>query len=90
MLWGEGFVGVDTVLFLADKGKDLIVVATPEKRFGQDIGSKSRWLAIQELRKKGVKILNHVEFTAIAAEGLVVNGEVSVQHSAISCQQTTC
>jgi 2,4-dienoyl-CoA reductase-like NADH-dependent reductase (Old Yellow Enzyme family)/thioredoxin reductase len=68
---GGGSVGCETAEFLADGGAKVTVVEMLDD-VSTDVGGARKFLIMDRLNKKGVKILTQKEATEVKADGLVV------------------
>lgn len=66
---GGGLIGCETALFLAEKGKKVIILEMLEK-LGRDIDTVHRWSFLERLRKAGVRMEKKVKVTEISEQGV--------------------
>ncbi|MBN2169351.1 MAG: FAD-dependent oxidoreductase, partial [Actinobacteria bacterium] len=72
---GGGAVGIETGMYLAEKGKKVTVLEM-QPRLGADIGLSSRWTILQDASNLGVEMLRNRRVTRISDVGVnAVKGE---------------
>ena len=71
---GGGLVGLETAEFLADRGKEVIVVEMLGK-IGQDLEHISRMYLKQRINQKGVKIITRTTVKGIDLNGVIVQDD---------------
>jgi 2,4-dienoyl-CoA reductase (NADPH2) len=69
---GGGAVGIETASFLAERGKDALVIEMLD-RCGTDIGLSTRWVLLQEADRLGVRFMEACRVERITADGLVAD-----------------
>ncbi|MBK5093239.1 MAG: FAD-dependent oxidoreductase [Actinobacteria bacterium] len=67
---GGGAVGVETGMFLAERGRDVTVLEMLEK-LGADIGISTRWTILKDARELGVKFIGSCCVQRITGTGVV-------------------
>lgn len=67
---GGGAVGVETGMFLAERGRDVTVLEMLEK-LGADIGISTRWTILKDARELGVKFVESCCVQRITGGGVV-------------------
>jgi 2,4-dienoyl-CoA reductase (NADPH2) len=67
---GAGGIGVDVAHRLAHEGGPAITLMRRGGRIGEGIGRSTRWVALDALRRAGVRTLTGVEYVAIEPGGL--------------------
>jgi 2,4-dienoyl-CoA reductase (NADPH2) len=72
---GAGGIGVDVAHRLAHDGGPAITLMRRGRRIGEGIGKSTRWVALDALRRAGVRTLTGVEYVAIEPGGLRIAGE---------------
>ncbi len=68
---GGGMTGLETAEFLAQGGREVVVVEQL-KRAGADMGATVRWHLMNRVRKQSIKILTSTQVTEIRPGGVVV------------------
>ena len=77
VLIGGGAVGVETAMWLADRGKEVSVLEMEEK-YGRDIGRSTRWTLLQDMRALGVDVRTGACVSSLNGECLEIDlGEQS-------------
>ena len=71
---GGGAVGIETASFLAERGKQVLVIEMLE-RCGTDIGISTRWTLLQQADRLGVQFITASCVKEITAEGLKAESE---------------
>jgi pyruvate/2-oxoglutarate dehydrogenase complex dihydrolipoamide dehydrogenase (E3) component len=73
---GGGITGLETADFLAQQGKEVVVVEQL-KRAGADMGASIRWHLMHRLREQKIKIFTSTEIKEICRQGVVItsNGD---------------
>jgi len=76
---GGGAVGIETGSFLAERGKDVLVVEMLDK-CGADIGISTRWTLLQDADRLGVRFMESCCVRRITEQGVTaeVRGEETV------------
>ncbi len=69
---GGGRVGCETAEFIAQSGGEVIILVRRDK-VGRDIGSSTRWVVLQLLKKADVRIETNVPVTGITEQGVSVS-----------------
>ncbi len=72
---GAGGIGVDVAHRLAHEGGPAITLMRRGGRIGEGIGRSTRWVALDALRRAGVRTLTGVEYVAIEPGGLRIGDE---------------
>ena len=72
---GAGGIGVDVAHRLAHEGGPAITLMRRGGRIGEGIGRSTRWVALDALRRAGVRTLTGVEYVAIERGGLRIGEE---------------
>jgi 2,4-dienoyl-CoA reductase (NADPH2) len=72
---GAGGIGVDVAHRLAHEGGPAITLMRRGGRIGEGIGRSTRWVALDALRRAGVRTLTGVEYVAIEPGGLRTGDE---------------
>ncbi len=72
---GAGGIGVDVAHRLAGEGGPAITLLRRGGRIGEGIGKSTRWVALDALRRAGVRTLTGVTYLAIEPGGLRIEGE---------------
>ena len=67
---GGGAVGVETGMFLAERGRNVTVLEMLEK-LGADIGISTRWTILADARELGVKLVRSCRVERITGAGVV-------------------
>ena len=76
LIIGGGMVGCETALFLASKGKQVIILEMLE-RIGVDIGSLSRWVMLKQLGEAGVVMHVKSKVLSISDGGVYISQDGS-------------
>ena len=71
VIMGGGGAGVETALYLSDKGKDVTIVEML-KRVGSDIGSSTRWTRMSALSDLNVNVMKETKALGITDGKLIV------------------
>lgn len=71
---GGGAVGVETAIFLAQRGKDVLVVEMLD-RCGADIGFSTRWVLLQEADRLNVRFKVECRVERITPAGLLATAD---------------
>ena len=80
VILGGNAVGLETALYLADKGNKNIIVVEMMKKVGRDIGSSTRWTVMGELKRLGVKIISSARVVAISEKGVEIEKGEGREH----------
>jgi 2,4-dienoyl-CoA reductase (NADPH2) len=75
---GGGAVGIETATFLAERGKEVLVIEMLE-RCGTDIGISTRWTLLQQADRLGVQFMPASCVKEITADGLKAEGETGLK-----------
>jgi len=75
---GGGAVGIETASFLAERGKEVLVIEMLE-RCGTDIGISTRWTLLQQADRLGVQFMPASCVKEITADGLKAEGETGLK-----------
>jgi len=67
---GGGMTGLETAEFLAEQGKEVVVVEQL-KRVGTDLGGTVRWHMMNRLKGQKIELLTSTEVKEIRSEGVV-------------------
>lgn len=67
---GGGLIGLETALFLAERGRRVIVIEML-KRVGADMGYQTHWETLQRLSEAGVRLEVNTKALAIVERGVV-------------------
>jgi pyruvate/2-oxoglutarate dehydrogenase complex dihydrolipoamide dehydrogenase (E3) component len=68
---GGGMTGMETAEFLAQKGKEVVVVEQL-KRVGADMGATVRWHLVNRIRTQSIQMLTSTKVKEIQPKGRVV------------------
>jgi 2,4-dienoyl-CoA reductase (NADPH2) len=69
---GGGAVGIETAAFLAEKGREVLVIEMLD-RCGTDIGLSTRWVLLQEASRLGVRFMEACCVEKITQGGLIAD-----------------
>lgn len=69
---GGGWAACDTALYLAAKGRSVVVLRRG-KRFGIEFGGSIRKLILNDIRKAGITMISEVVYKSISKDGLIFN-----------------
>lgn len=69
---GGGAVGIETGSFLAEQGKEVLVIEMLD-RCGSDIGLSTRWVLLQEAARLNVRFMEACRVLKITADGLLAD-----------------
>jgi pyruvate/2-oxoglutarate dehydrogenase complex dihydrolipoamide dehydrogenase (E3) component len=71
---GAGLVGVETALFLSNKGKEVLLIEMLEE-IGRDAGPLNRARLREELKERKIEVRCKTELLRIGKTGISVRGE---------------
>jgi len=81
LIIGGGMVGCEVAEYMADKGKK-VTIFEMLPRIGADIGPVTRWVILDRLRRKGVKMETNAKVIEIKEKGVKIerNGKEEEFH----------
>lgn len=81
---GGGLVGVELAEFLAERGRQVVVIETGEK-FGVELAVVRRWRVLDDLRALGVVLINKAVVNRIDAHAVILE----IEDSAVEIEADT-